>query len=159
MTIRQHDTQPICPPDLSARPFQACAEHQYDVAPDVLFHAWTEQFDRWFAAPGAIRMRAEVNEPYFFEVVHEGQRYPHYGRFLRVERDRLIELTWLNDGGTHGAETVLTIELSPHEAGTLLRLTHAGFRDQADSDAHETAWQRILEGALKPVVTNTCRST
>src|SRR5207302_3652423 len=76
-------------------------------APDALFQAWTH-FDQWFSAPECTLIRAEVNAPYFFEVHAAGQRHPHYGRFLRLEPDRLVELTWFTSA-TKG-ETVVTVE-------------------------------------------------
>nr|BBH87515.1 hypothetical protein KTC_22660 [Thermosporothrix sp. COM3] len=137
--------QAICFPDLSARPFRLSVERQMQASPSTLYQAWTQQMDRWFAAPGSVLMKAEVNAVFFWEAVGGGIRHPHYGRFLRLEPDRLIEMTWLTGaGGTKGAETVLTVELVPEGSGTLLKLTHAGFMDQESCDQHKEAWPHVL---------------
>ena len=90
-------------------------------------------------------MKGEVNAVFFWETHFQEQRYPHYGRFLRLDRDRLIELTWLTgSGGTKGAETVVRVELTPDSTGTHLHLTHSGFLDKESRDQHEQAWPAIL---------------
>ena len=128
-------------PDLSSRPFQLTVERKMAASPAAVFRAWTEQFDLWFAASGTVSMNAEVDAPFFFEARFDGQRDPHYGRFLRLVPDRLVELTWLTGAtGTKGAETVLTVELTPVDGGTHLKLVHAGFPDEETKDGHAQAW-------------------
>lgn len=118
----------------------------------ALYRAWTRQFDKWFAAPGTVSMDARVNKAFFFETVYtpagrsEPQRHPHYGRFLRLETDRLVEVTWVTGaGGTEGAEAVVTVEIAPAGEGGHIHLTHAGFATAKARDQHQEAWPLVLE--------------
>lgn len=136
--------QSIRLPDLSARPYELSVERVMSASAGLLFAAWTKGFDLWLAQPDSLLMTGEVNTPFFFETEQGGVRYPHYGRFLRLEPQRLVELTWVS-ADTRGAETVVSVDLVRQPRGIRLRLRQAGFPDAAARDAHRDAWPSVLE--------------
>jgi uncharacterized protein YndB with AHSA1/START domain len=130
-------------PSLSGHGFTV--ERDMAQPPARLYRAWTEGFDQWFAAPGTVRMRAEVDTPFYFETDFQSKRHPHYGRFLRLVPDRLVEMSWVTGaGGTEGAETVVAVAFEPNGAGTHVRLEHKGFASEASARQHEEAWPVVL---------------
>lgn len=140
-------------PELSTRPFQCAIERSSALSPERLYSAWTEQLDRWFAAPGSLTMTPEVGMPFFFETQMDGIRHPHYGRFLRLEANSLIEFTWVTgDPGTKGAETVVTIEFEKEKDATKVSLAHAGFADQETMEGHRDAWPHVLDHLEKTLI-------
>jgi uncharacterized protein YndB with AHSA1/START domain len=147
--------RPLPRPDLSERPHHLVVQRRMAASPEAIYRAWTEEFDRWFADPGLIRMTAEVDAPYVFYVRHEGTVAPHHGRFLALVPNELVELTWITGRlGTEGAETVVTVELERAEDhGTDLRLTHAGFYDEAGVARHDDAWASYVLPHLDAVLT------
>lgn len=133
-------------PDLSSRPLQLVVERSMAASPEAVFAAWTTAFDKWFAAPETVSMKAEVGAPSFFETHFEGQRLPHYGRFLKLTPNQLKEMTWVTGrSGMRGAETVLTVERAFLQSGMQLRLAHAGFADEQSRNDHEEAWPLVLD--------------
>lgn len=132
-------------PDLAGRPHALTLKRDMLAPPDAIYRSWTVELDRWFAAQGRLLVRAEVGMPYYFETHFNGRRYPHHGRFLALDPDHRIVMTWVTGPtGTGGAETVLSVELEPVGTGTRLRLSHAGFLTEQARVEHEQAWPLIL---------------
>ncbi|MCA8981154.1 MAG: SRPBCC domain-containing protein [Planctomycetes bacterium] len=136
-------------PDLSTRPLTATCSRRIPATPRAVFAAWTDRFDLWFAQAGTVSMTPEAGRPWFFYNRDDWGRHPHYGRFLELVPERLVEMTWLTGNGeaigTEGAETVLRIELEPDGDGTALRLTHSGFVSERSRDGHAENWPLALE--------------
>lgn len=129
----------------SDQTYQFAVERDMRQPPSRLYQAWTTGFDTWFAAPGSVRMRADAGEPFYFETAFEGRRHPHYGRFLRLVPDRLVEMTWVTGNrGTEGAETIVTVEFASRGSGSHVRLEHKGFTTEHAARQHEEAWPSVL---------------
>src|SRR5690349_1624524 len=113
---------PTAQPDLCDRPLRCDVERVLGASPATVCAGWTRGWERWFAAPGTLLVTPEVDGRFFFEVRPGDQRHPHYGRYLRLEPDTLVELTWVT-AGTKGIETVVTVTLAPEGTGTRLNLS------------------------------------
>jgi uncharacterized protein YndB with AHSA1/START domain len=67
----------------------------------------------------------------------------HFGRFLRLDKPKLIEHTWASEG-TLGAETLVRITLKATEEGTRFTLRHTGLLDVETARGHEEGWGWIV---------------
>ncbi len=136
-------------PDFSERPLQMTCEHTVNAAPGEVYAAWTTGFDMWFAQAGTLSMVPEASRPYFFYNKDEWGRHPHYGRFLEVIENQLIEMTWMTGNGTavgtEGAETILRIELVSEGEATKVHLIHSGFASEKSLAAHKENWPLAFE--------------
>lgn len=94
-------------------------------------------------------MHREVGGAWFFYNRKDWGRHPHYGRFLTLEPNQLIETTWVTGDGAHegtwGAETILKIQFNPSANGTKLVLEHTGFVSDRSRDAHAENWPLALD--------------
>ena len=112
--------------------------------PDRIFRAFTDpaEVKRWFK-PIRLIMNAEVDGLWNSDQEFEGKRWAHYGRFLKLERGKLVEETWMSEA-THGIETVVRVELAPRDGGTDVRLTHSGLPEDT-AESHRQGWTEILK--------------
>ncbi len=75
----------------------------------------------------------------------DGQSYPRDGEYLRLERPRLIEFTWISNA-TNQQRSVVTVELSPIGQGeTELKLTHKLLPTEESAQSHHHGWSAALD--------------
>jgi len=122
----------------------------YDAGAERVFDAWTQpaSVKAWLAAGANASVDARVDGLFYIEMPYEGRIYPHYGRYLRVERPSLLEFTWVSEG-TRGKESVVTIVLTSRGAQTELVLTHEGLPDEENAESHRGGWTEFLEGLVE----------
>ena len=130
--------------------FTAQATRDYDASPQAVFRAWTDPVAArsWLCSGGDARMDPVVDGLYYLAMRYQGNVYPHYGRYLRVEPARALEFTWMSEG-TRGKESVVTLDFAAHEGGTRLTLRHEGLPDEAMQRDHADGWRGLFEDLAK----------
>jgi len=110
--------------------------------PAEVFDVW---LDPWFGPERAI-VNASVDGLFYHCVRHEGRDWAHYGRFVRLDRPRVIEHTWMSEA-TRGLESTVVLTFEPNGAGTLVTLRHTNLLDDDMGRQHEQGWTFML-GAI-----------
>lgn len=129
-------------------------ERVLPVARGRVFQAWScaEQLAAWMGPTPDIQAR-EVEVDF-----REGGRYRLgfvegdqtmkvvEGTYLAIEPPDRLVFTWVWREPQLGAgvETLVTVELSEHPQGTLLRLHHQRFDGAAARDLHKDGWRGTL---------------
>jgi uncharacterized protein YndB with AHSA1/START domain len=96
----------------------------------------------WFGAHQLL-IAPVVDGLFYVAVRHEGRTWPHYGRFLRIERPRLAEYTWISEA-TLGYESTVQVTFESQGAATLVTLRHSGVPDDAMGRRHQDGWTWVL---------------
>ena len=122
-----------------------------DAAPADVFDAWVDpaKVSAWFDAARVI-MHPVVDGLYYISVKHQGRTYPHYGRFLRIERPRLVEQTWMSEH-THGLESIVTFSIEPRGRSSDVTIRHTGLPDDKERRNHQEGWTSLLEAIARQV--------
>jgi uncharacterized protein YndB with AHSA1/START domain len=116
--------------------------------PREVFEAWVDPkhpASPWSRRNGirlAIVNRA-VNGLFYINMGPPMALPTHFGRFLRLDRPRLIEHTWASQG-TLGAETLVRIALRSKGKGTRFSLRHTGLANKEMARGHEEGWGMIV---------------
>ena len=113
--------------------------------PEQVFDVWLDTRSPggpWFGCERVI-LQPVVDGLFYHGVRHEGRMWAHYGRFIRLERPRLIEHTWVSEA-TRGIETIVTLDIAPRGDETALTLRHSNVPDDAMGRRHEEGWTFVL---------------
>lgn len=113
--------------------------------PGQVYAAWLDPKhpgNPWTGAKKVI-LDPRVDGLFFFATGKETP-WPHYGRFIEVERDRRLQYAWMSPF-TNGLESIVTVTFDKQGEDTLLTLTHAGLPDDENGRLHDGGWQDCLE--------------
>lgn len=131
-------------------PTRVVLERILPAAPGDVFAAWTTaEVLEMFMCPGDVTVaQVEVDARVggrFRIVMREGGRdLDHRGVYRVLEPGRRIVFTWAS-AATAGRDTLVTIELTPHEDGTRMLLIHEELLDEGAVRSHQRGWTTIAE--------------
>ena len=87
--------------------------------------------------------KSGCGRPFFIAVKHEGRIWPHYGRFVRIERPGHVEYTWVSEA-TKGLESVVAVTFEARGDQTEVTLRHSGVPDDDMGRQHKEGWTWVL---------------
>ena len=112
--------------------------------PAEVFGAWMDPKhpgNPWASASKLI-LDARVDGLFFFSSGKE-ESWPHYGRFLAIERNQRAQYTWMSKF-TRGLESIVTVTFEAKDGDTLVTLTHTNLPDDDYGRLHDDGWAACL---------------
>lgn len=127
-------------------PFSCTVPRTIKASPERVFRAWTdpEKARPWLSNGGDLVLQPHRGGLFYLDMIYGDHTYPHYGRYLQVEANRLLEFTWMSQG-TLGMESIVRVDFEAADGGTRVTLTHSGLPDEKNRADHEGGWKELLE--------------
>lgn len=113
--------------------------------PEQVYDVWIDAKSPggpWFGAAHVV-LNATVGGLFYLCPEHEGKRWPHFGRFVTLERGKTIEHTWMSES-TKGLETTVKLTFTAKDGGTQVELVHLGVPDDEQGRGHQEGWDYVL---------------
>lgn len=129
------------------------AKIELKAPPDRVYAAWTrpDQFVKWFGprADGKLlvdQFDCSVGGRYDVTMVFaDGDRMQIVGAYRTLDPFTQIVFTWQwTESPAFSRETLVTVDLTPSNVGTLLTLTHERFSDIEARNNHQQGWEPLL---------------
>jgi uncharacterized protein YndB with AHSA1/START domain len=121
---------------------------------DRVYAAWTdpEHLKEWWG-PENVRTRtiaADVRQggKYRWDLVNQaGENMTAFGEYRELIPGQKIVFTWKwdDDEAWEGRNSIVTVELSDHDDGTQLTLTHEQLPSEESRDRHNEGWNSVLD--------------
>lgn len=120
-------------------------------APERIFDVWLDptRVPEWMTARGdqdqmvSVAIEPRVGGSFSFVVKRDGMNLLHGGEYLAVDRPRRLSFTW-RVPRVSLETSVVTIELSPVDGETEMKLAHEGVFPELES-LTEADWRSILD--------------
>jgi uncharacterized protein YndB with AHSA1/START domain len=113
--------------------------------PEKVFDVWIDPQSPgglWYGADRSI-VNVAVDGLFYLAMKHEGRTWPHYGRFIQIDRPRRVEHTWMSEA-TKGVESVVTVTFEPRGEETEVTLVHTAVPDDEMGRQHKDGWTWVL---------------
>ena len=134
---------------MNFRTYELTLNRTLAASPEEVFDAWLDPnapCNPWHGSAKIDWKPKEGNLWYFLHHSKESEprERPHFGRFVKLERGKKIQLDWMSYN-TCGMESVVTVTLKAQGEDTLLTLKHANIPDNELGRAHEGGWAHFTE--------------
>jgi len=124
-----------------------------NVPRDRVYAAWTDpaQLKQWFGPENVqthdLIADARVGGKFRWDLTNsEGEKMTARGEYRELQPGKKIVFTWQwdDDEDWENHISVVTVELSDHDGGTELRLTHEHLPNEQSRDGHTRGWESAL---------------
>jgi uncharacterized protein YndB with AHSA1/START domain len=126
-------------------------KRRFDAPPEKVFSAWTdpEKVKRWMG-PGEVKALRVESDPRtggryrWLMQSPSGEEHDVSGVYREVVPGRKLVFTWAWKS-TPERESLVTVDIKPDGAGSVMTLTHEQFFDDEARDRHNQGWTGAMD--------------